>query len=422
MCLLLADRGLDIVLSHTSLCLHCIYKLEMRKMLRRYGDKMKRVIMIASVPSMIGQFNMGNIRLLQELGYQVDVACDFRDRSVWTEERTEKLIKELKESGAGICQVDFSRSVWRLNRHIRAWRQLRKILTEKKYEFLHCHTPIAGVLGRIAGHQEQVKVIYTAHGFHFYQGAPLKNWLLYYPVEKYLSVWTDVLITINKEDYERAVNRFKAKKTEYVPGIGIDLKRIEEIKSDRTVKRAELNIPENKVLLLSVGELNKNKNHKIVIESLVKSGIENICYIICGQGKLEDELKLLITKNNFQERVKLLGFRRDVVELCQASDIFVFPSRREGLPVALMEAMACGLPAICSDIRGSRELIQDGTGGYVVRRNTSREYTRMIKQLVLDTDFRKKAGRHNKKAVENYSLDVVAKLMKTIYTAAGNQT
>lgn len=377
---------------------------------------MKRVLMIASVPSMIGQFNMGNIRLLQELGYQVDVACDFMDRSVWTEERAERLIKELKESGAGICQVDFSRSVWRINRHIRAWKQLRKILREKKYEFLHCHTPIAGALGRIAGHQEQVKVIYTAHGFHFYQGAPLKNWLLYYPVEKYLSSWTDVLITINKEDYERAVKRFKAKKIKYVPGVGIDLETIQNTIAHRNKKREELGIEEETVALLSVGELSKNKNHIAVIKALANLKDKRIQYFICGQGKLKEYLTEESKRLSMEKQVHLLGYRRDVYEIYKACDIFVHPSYREGLSVAVMEAMASGLPCLVSDIRGNRDLIINGKNGILFSLKNQKKLENDIGYLRENYDKFRKYTENNSINVKQYSKDFIIEQMAKIYS------
>ena len=188
------------------------------------------------------------------------------------------------------------------------------------------------------------------------------NWLVYYPVEKMLSRWTDVLITINHEDYARAKKKFHAGKTYYLPGIGINLERfhagdVETIQQ----KRQELGLQPEEVFLLSVGELSDRKNHVVVIEAMKQlvQRHSQLRYFICGQGEKKQELQQLIRKYHLEDHVKLLGFRTDVAELCQAADVFVFPSKQEGLPVALMEAMACGVPVVCSRIRGNTDLIQE---------------------------------------------------------------
>ena len=317
---------------------------------------MKKMLMVATVPSMIGQFNMNNIQLLQEMGYEVHVACDFTDRSVWTEERVTQFEETLEEKDIQKYQVDFSRSALRIDRHIASYRQLKQVIKQNNYNFVHCHTPIAGAISRFVCKNTKMKCIYTAHGFHFYKGAPLKNWLLFYPIEWICSWMTDVLITINKEDYNRAKKCLHAKKTEYVPGVGVDLRKFGQATVNKSTKRRELGIPEDSILLLSVGELNENKNHETVIRAIKDL---DVYYIIAGKGDLREYLEKVIDEIGLTERIKLLGFRRDVSELYQAADIYVLPSVREGLNVSIMEAMASGLPAICSKIRGNIDLIKD---------------------------------------------------------------
>lgn len=327
---------------------------------------MKNALVIASVASMIDQFNMPNIELLRRMGYHVDVACNFREGNTCTKEQVARLKKTLTSQGTGCFQIDFARDVTKLRRNGRAYRQLRAVAENKKYSLVHCHAPIGGVLGRIVFRKYRKKgtrVIYTAHGFHFFKGAPAKNWLLYYPVEKLLSRWTDCLVTINREDYKRAKKGFYAKRTVYVPGIGIDLEKIAAIRADRREKRREIGIPENAYMLLSVGELSVRKNHKLILRALGELGDRNIYYVICGQGELENELRQYAKAHGMSENVRFLGYRTDVLKLCKTADLFVFPSLQEGLPVALMEAMACGALCIASDIRGNRDLFgEDGKG------------------------------------------------------------
>lgn len=315
--------------------------------------------MTATVPSMIGQFNMSNIQLLQNMGYEVDVACDFNDNSVWTDKRIKKFIDELDEKHINHFQIDYSRNPIDIKRSVKAYKQLHKLFKDRCYAFSHCHTPVASVICRVVSHRMKVKCIYTAHGFHFYKGAPLKNWLIFYPIEKILSYWTDTLITINKEDYERAKKSFKAKNVEYVPGIGIDIGKIDKVHCDRNSIRNELGVLENEIMLFSVGELSSRKNHEIVIRAIKALNNKKIKYFIAGQGSLKNELIKVIEEENLEENIHLLGYRTDVIELCKASDIFVFPSKQEGLPVALMEAIACKVPVICSKIRGNIDLVHN---------------------------------------------------------------
>ena len=376
---------------------------------------MKKVLMVACVPSMIGQFNMANIELLQKLGCQVGVACDFKDRTVWNKERVYKFLNQLKEKGISFYQIDFTRSAWKISRHFRAYKQLKKLIQKESYKMIHCHTPVAAAIARIAAHQTGKKVIYTAHGFHFFQGAPLKNWMLYYPVEKFLSRWTDCLITINKEDYWRAKKKFHAKRTEYVPGVGVDLRKIAETKIDKKKKREELGISEDTFLILSVGELSKRKNHKLVLQALCNLKDKNICYIICGQGSLENKLKEFVLNYGLEKKVQFLGYRSDVLELYKSADLFAFPSLQEGLPVALMEAMASGVPCIASDIRGNRDLLEGEIKRNLIRSGQPEYWEKHILYCIHHTKEEIQRARKYQKRMEVFSIKKIEARMKEIY-------
>lgn len=322
---------------------------------------MKRMLMLASVASMIEQFNMSNIELLQKMGYEVHVACNFEKGSTCTEEKILELKKKLKQLQVRFFQIDFERNVMKLNQDLKAYKQVLKLARKYHYTFIHCHSPIGGVVGRLVGHKTNTKVIYTAHGFHFYKGAPLLNWIIYYPIEKALSYFTDILITINQEDYQRAKRKLRAKRVEYVPGIGIDVEKFRNVTVDVPKKRKEFGISPDDTVLLSVGELNKNKNQKIIIKALAKLHKPNVKYVLVGQGPLKEYLENLAYELGVGEQVIFLGFRKDVADIYKIADIFVFPSKREGLSVALMEALASGLICIASDIRGNEDLLKDNT-------------------------------------------------------------
>ena len=376
---------------------------------------MKKVLMLASVASMIDQFNMQNIGILQEQGYDVHVAANFEEGSTSSKERVEQFKKELKEKKISYFHIDFSRNVYNIPQNIKAYKQIKKLLIDNNYKFIHCHSPIGGVCGRLSAKVANTKVIYTAHGFHFYKDASKLNWMIYYPIEKFLSYITDVLITINKEDYELAKKKMKAKKIEYVPGVGVDTNKFAKVVIDKNEKRKELGLTRDNMILLSVGEVNKNKNHEAIIRALAKLNNPNIHYIIAGRGNLESYIDKLSKELNIENQVHLLGFRTDIPELYSIADIFCFPSYREGLSLALMEAMVSGLPVVCSDIRGNRDLIKHKKGGYRCNPNDINEFVRYIHRLVLDSMERKNMAMYNKEFINEFSIDRVKENMKTIY-------
>lgn len=371
--------------------------------------------MVATVPSMIGQFNMNNIKLLQEMGYEVHVACDFNDRSIWPSEKVVRFQNKLGELGIIYHQVDFARNPFKVGTNIKAYKQLKQLFIQYKYSFAHCHTPTASVICRIVTHQMGTKCIYTAHGFHFYKDAPIINWLVFYPIEKVCSYWTDVLITINQEDYRFAKTHLKAKKVEYVPGVGVDVSKFKLSDFDIEKKRAELGICVDDIALLSVGELNQNKNHEVIVRAISELNNDRIHYFIAGQGVKEKELIELATKLNVN--LHLLGYRTDIAELYNMADIFVFPSIREGLSVSLMEAMASGMPCIVSNIRGNVDLIEEGMGGYLCTPQNVHSFAQRMKLLIEDKELQPKFGNWNQQKMKEFDVECVNEKMKAIYNA-----
>lgn len=372
---------------------------------------MKRALMYASVASMIQQFNMKNIQILLDLGYAVDVACNMEYGSTITDEKVAAMKQELEAKGVNVFHVPVPRTITAIGEILKAYRATKKLLSRQEYNLIHCHSPIGGMICRLAnrlsGRYGQAKMIYTAHGFHFYKGAPKKNWLMFYPVEKFCARFTDVLITINQEDYRLAKRRMKAKQVVYVPGIGIDIKKFRNTAIDRIAKRHSLHIPEDATVLLSVGELNENKNHETAIRAIADL---DVYYIIVGKGKLDQQLLDIIQSLNISEKVKLLGFRDDVQELYKAADLFVFPSFREGLSVSLMEAMASGLPVACSCIRGNTDLI-DCNGGALFSPHSSEA----CQDAILKALSMPEAGAYNAEKMALFSRDSVSKHIKAIY-------
>lgn len=374
---------------------------------------MNRVLILASVASMIDQFNIPNIELLLDMGFQVHVACNFKEGNTCSKEKIDKLIDKLKIKNVKCYQIDFARDIKQLGKNVNALWQVERLLEKNDYSFIHCHSPIGGVVGRIAGKKYNRKVIYTAHGFHFYKGAPLINWLIYYPIEKTLSKYTDVLITINKDDYSFAKKKMNSKKIVYLPGIGIDLEKFKFDNFNRNEYRLKMGLEEDDFAILSVGELNKNKNHEQVIRAIAKLNNRHIHYFIAGQGDLRDYLYDLADKLDVKNQVHLLGFRKDIKELNHSSDLFVLPSIREGLNVSLMEAMACGLPCIANKIRGNVDLIDNGKGGYLCNPESEFELQNQI-SLLIDKQSNK-MKRYNKNKILQFSLESILSKLSDIY-------
>lgn len=377
--------------------------------------KKPKALIVASVASMIDQFNMQNIELLLENGYDVDVACNCKEGNTISDERISELIDKLKKNNVTTYHVPIPRKVTDIKDIIDSIKFIKKLYTENGYTLMHCHSPIGSVVARVAAISERkkgMKVIYTAHGFHFYKGAPKKNWLIFYPIERICSSFTDVLITINKEDYAFAKKHMKANQVEYVPGVGIDTKKFSIPNFNVAEKKAELGLKDKDIMILSVGELNQNKNHEVVVRAISKLKNPDIHYFIAGKGDKEQYLDELAKE--LDVNLRLLGYRTDIIELLNTADIFAFPSFREGLSVALMEAMAAGLPCVVSRIRGNVDLIEDGINGYLCDANDEVSFCESLKALVEGETY-KNFGKDNCQMIMNFDVHKIMKMMMKIY-------
>lgn len=378
---------------------------------------MKKALIVASVASMIDQFNMQNIKLLIDNGYKVDVACNCKVGNTISDERVEQLIRKLKSWDVNVYHVPIPRKVADVQNIVKSIKIVKNIIKNGNYEIMHSHSPIGSVVARIASCSERkngLRVIYTVHGFHFYKRAPLKNWMVFFPIEWMFSWITDELITINKEDYSFARKHLHAKHCSYIPGVGINIDNfVLTSEENRLTKRTSLGLKDDEIFILSVGELNSNKNHRIVLEALSRINNTNCRYFIAGKG--DNDTFLMNEAERLGVDLTLLGYRNDVNELLNAADIYVFPSFREGLSVALMEAMASGLPCIASNIRGNTDLICPQKGGFLCNPNSSDEFSSAIQQLSCNPTLCKKYGKYNQKRIEMFSMNRVLEKTKNIY-------
>lgn len=371
----------------------------------------KKAIILTTVPSTIEQFNMENIKLLKELGYKVEVASNFNVTGNIDNNRFNEFLTELEQLDVKVNNISFSRKLFSFD-NIRAYKQLKKLFKGQNYQLLHCHTPICGAITRLVARKKRktgLKVIYTAHGFHFYKGAPLINWLIYYPVEKVCAKWTDCLITINEEDYNLAKRKLKAKKVELVNGIGVDKSKFDFTMSDseKGKIRNELKLKKDDFVLIQVGELNKNKNQIMTIQAMKKivETNKNVKLLLVGKGNLKDYYEEKIKEYNLEKNIFLLGYRKDIPKLLKISDCLISTSKREGLPVNLIEATMSGLPIIATNCRGNREIAKQT----ININNIDELYKNIIKCINNKDDYLCNN-------IEKYRLSNITKKIKEIYS------
>ena len=376
---------------------------------------MKKILFIATVvKTHINTFHLPYIKMFKECGYKTVVAAknDYEDGKV-----------NIPDCDLYI-DIPFARNPFSAS-NIKAYKMLKSVIDNGNFDIIECNTPVGSVIGRLAARgarKKGTKVIYIAHGFHFFRGSSKLAWLMFYPVERLLAHITDVLVTINREDYERASKKFKAKQIVHIDGIGVDLERIENSCPDKSKVRREFGIKESDTVLISVGELRKLKNHRTIIEAMAKIENKNLHYIIAGCGTFGSELSELAERHGIKDRVHLPGFRNDVFDLLKSSDIFCFPSTREGMPLALMEAMAAGLPAVASNVRGNRDLIAPGKGGFLYSANDSDGFAEGIKKLIDDPSLRRKMGSYNKERIKKYDIKIIKEKLFRIYFPDGKDS
>lgn len=377
---------------------------------------MKKVLIITAISGFLPQFEKNNVKLLRKAGCEIHYASNFKNPIYAFNE------EDLKAQGIRLHQIDIAKSPFKFGTNLRAVRQLLRIIRENDIEIIHCHNPMGGVAGRVAAGLSKRKpyVIYTAHGFHFYHGAPKKNWLLFYPVEWLLARMTDILVTINREDYERAKRLpLKAGGAVFqIHSVGVDKERFLPKKEINEAKRRELHVPAGAFHIVTAAELNKNKNQKVIIDAISTLPQEDIYYSICGKGQGETFLRKLVKEKGLENRIRFLGFRTDMQEILQTADCFAFPSYREGLGVAAVEALLCNVVLVASDNRGTREYAVKGKNAFVCKADSIPEFAQAIGTLYKDKELRAKMSRNGRTSAMEFTVGEVEKTMKKVYYKA----
>ena len=378
---------------------------------------MKKVLIVASVISFIEWFNKENVEFLKnDLKCEVHIACNFDYMDDTDVECTKKYIKRISDEGIILHNIYFSRNPLAKD-NINAYKQLKDLINFEHFDLIHCHTPTASMMTRLVSQKARKSgtvVMYTCHGFHFHNASSKKNWLVYYPIEKHLSRYCDYIVTINKEDYNRA-KTFHTKNVRYIPSVGVDINKIKRVTVDKAAYKASIGIPADAIMLLSVGEMIERKNHEVIIKALGKLQRKDTYYVICGKGLLKDHLKKLAQDLGIAKNVIFLGFRKDIAELCNTADFSALPSRIEGLGLAGIEAMAAGVPLVSSNVHGILDYVINGKTGYTLDPNDVYGFARAIDKLASDKELRLNMRDACLEAVEPFEIYNALNMMWNIY-------
>ncbi|MEO2508740.1 glycosyltransferase family 4 protein [Clostridium paraputrificum] len=370
---------------------------------------MKKILYVTTISNTINAFLVKHILFLKNNGYDVGVACSLKN------EIDEKLIEE----GVRVHIVPYNRNPLKIS-NLKAANQIKMIVNENNYDIVHVHTPVAAFYSRLFLRKEAVEVVYTCHGFHFYKGAPIINWLIYYPLEKIASRWTDVIVTINKEDYNNA-KRMKLRgknKVFLMKSVGIDPNKYYTDPSfDRDKYRQKIGVDENDFMILILAEINNNKNHIQVIKAmeLLKEDNLNIKVICAGKGKLINKLQKIVSEKGLRENIRFIGFRKGVKELIECSDCIALFSKREGLGKCLLEGMIMHKPVIATNTRGPRELVKNEKNGLLVGVGDIENTAKIIKRLYNNEELRVSFGEESEIIAREFYLENVLNKLNTYY-------
>ncbi|NLZ61717.1 MAG: glycosyltransferase family 4 protein [Acholeplasmataceae bacterium] len=366
----------------------------------------RKILFVAHMDSHIANFHLPYLKWFKKQGYLVHVASNSQEKTRPINYCDQKY------------EVQFARSPFS-PRNIKAFRQLKKIVSNNEYALIHCHTPIGGVITRIVARKTKIPVFYTAHGFHFHKHSSLIDWLLFYPIERWLSRYTTELITINEEDFQLAKSKFKRScSVNYIPGVGVDQNEHYPLTTIENQKnKAKLGLAIDDFVMVCVGELTKNKNQVFLVRAMatVIKTKPKAKLLLLGYGVCTEKLRKLIKKLNLENHVLLLGFRNDVLEIMNFADLVVSSSRREGLPKCLLEALAIGKPMLGSDCRGNVDIIVDGENGYLYQIDNQKDFLQKLAQLMNNPEALKRMGEKSMAMCGRFELDIVLEQMATLY-------
>ena len=372
---------------------------------------MKNVLFVATVYKFFN-FEKSDMSILKNMGYVIHTASNMAESNWLKDDGSLDELNPVKH------QIDFGRTPFSTS-SIRAYKQLKELMFENHYDLIHCHTPVAAAIARLAAiktRRKGTKVIYTDHGFHFHKQSGWKNWVLFYPIEYILSFFTDMIISINKEDFG-VIQKFHTPMKRYIPGVGIDVERISNMDFDRKAVRQKFNIPSDAFLLISIGELSVRKNQSVVMEAMSILRNPKIYYILCGTGIMGQKYKELAKELLLENNVIFAGYQSqdDVFKIAHSSDLGVLPSLIEGLGLAGLESMAAGLPVVASGVHGINDYVIDNETGLTCSPSSAHDFAKAINRLYSDHTLYGYCREKARLKALDFDISKVSKLMYEYY-------
>lgn len=340
---------------------------------------MKKALIVTAFARFVKSFLTNDILILQSMGYEVHCAANIHHAGA------ECMDEYFKEMNVVFHQIDFSSSKPISKETYISYREMKKLFNEIQFDVVHCHTPIAGAIARMAGKKQRkqgCKMLYTTHGFYFHKYSSKKTWLIFHTIEDFMSKYTDAMITINHEDYKNAKD-MHCKNVYYIPGVGVDTKKFKDVDIDRKAYRKKIGIRDEELLVLAVGELSHRKNHQIVVKALAEANIPNAVFMICGNAMTSANTKIELEElaDKLGVDLRLMGLRDDIPQICNCADVGVMPSTREGLGLSGIEMLAAGLPVVASRVHGIVDYISDGVDGYLCAPDDEHAFAQAIIKL-----------------------------------------
>ncbi len=373
---------------------------------------MKKVLFVANIFGHFRAFHLPYIKWLSEQGYEVHCAAN-------------GVVGDIPYC-TKFYQIPIQRTIFKW-KNVDAYSELKRIIESELYDLMHCHTAMGSIIARLSAikfrKKNGLKVLYTAHEFHFYKNGSLLNWLIFYPIEVIMSFFTDAIITINAEDFNTLSSpAFRCKLKYRINSVGIDLKPFEEFYkehgSNKINIRESLGYTQEQFILIYVGEHTQRKNHKFIIDAVphLIEDIPDLKVIFTSRGVLWDANSNYIKQLQLEKYIDMVGFVNNLKEYMLIADVGISSSKGEGFGMNLLEEMFFKIPVVGSENKGHNEFIIHGETGFKFKQESRNEFVQYILDLYKNPDLRERIGINGREYIERFKIDNSVKAMAEIYS------
>jgi len=369
----------------------------------------RKILYTASTYSHIKRFHLPYLRELHRLGWEVHIACagappeaPYADKSIDL-----PFVKRMSAPD-----------------NFKATRQLRELIQVEDYDLINTHTSLAAFFTRLAvkDMESRPRLINVVHGYLFDDATPFVKHHLLLNAERFTAPKTDLVLTMNRYDYDTARKYHLGREVEMIPGIGVDFAALDEdwgrgqIGGD-SISREGLGIPQDAFVLIYPAEFSARKSQEVLIKAIALLP-EDTVLLLCGDGSELDKCQALVRELQLDKRVLFPGRVEHMAAWYALSDAAVTASRSEGLPFNVMEAMHCNLPVVASRVKGHTDLIDDGLTGLLYDYGNAEQCARQIRRLINEPPLRAALSTNARQSVSPYALNQVLDKVLTAYGVA----